>query len=376
MRYYLIAGEASGDLHGSNLMKGLLKSDPEAQFRFWGGDMMASVGGTCVRDYRETAVMGFMQVVAKAGKIFQNLSFCKKDILDYNPDVVILIDYPGFNFRIAEFAHKKGFKVFYYIAPKVWAWKEFRIKRIRRNVDKLFIIFPFEIDYFKSKGIDAIYEGNPLLDSIAESPAANESRLEFLQRNGLEEKPSIALLAGSRAGEVSKMMPLFRELEKRLDGSEYAGYQLLLAGAPSIDKPIYDKYLKDSRIKVIFGETYSIMRHSEAALVNSGTASLECALIGTPQAVFYKMDAFSGLIATSVLKIKYISLANIILDRPIFSELIQKECTSENMYRQICSLLGDSSRREKMKQDYYQLRSLLGGEGASARVAAKMIKYL
>ena len=311
MRYYLIAGEASGDLHGSNLMKGLKSADKNAQFRYWGGDLMQAEGGELVRHYKDTAVMGLVEVLTHLGKISRNLNDCKKDIIEYNPDVIILIDYPGFNFRIAEFAKKKGFKVFYYIAPKVWAWKEKRVHRLKKWVDRLFIIFPFEIDYFKKWGINAIYNGNPLLDSVDNYKYANESIEEFCKRTGIDScKPFVGLLAGSRKAEIKYLLPRMVEVAER-----YPQYNFLLAGAPSTNKEIYTDILgkENKNIILLQNETYSILKHSKAAIISSGTASLEAALIGTPQVVGYGGNEITYRIAMLVLKIKYISLANLIM---------------------------------------------------------------
>ena len=369
MKYYLVAGEASGDLHGSNLMKGLAAQDSQAEFRFWGGDKMAAVGGTLVRHYKETAVMGFFEVISHLGKIGRNLSDCKTDILSYNPDVVILIDYPGFNFKIAEFAHRRGFKVFYYIAPKVWAWKERRIERLKNYVDRLFIIFPFEVEYFRKKGVEAVYEGNPLIDAVTEGKSA----AEFIESHSLDNRPTIALFAGSRKMEINFMMPRLLELEKILGRDKY---NFILAGAPSIECEYYDKYLKNSAIKVVYGENYAIMRSAAAAVINSGTASLEGALVGVPQVVGYGFSPLSYIVAKLFVKVKYISLANLILDKMIFKELVQNECTAENIAIELNNLLKNRPYRESMLQDYGRLREVLGGRGASEKIARKMIESL
>ena len=330
MKYYIIAGEASGDLHGSNLMKGLYAEDPQAAVRFWGGDLMHSVYKNCeglrpagpaegsglVRHYKEGAIMGFWEVFRKAGMLLGNVRFCEKDIMDWKPDAVILIDYPGFNFKIAEFAHRHGFKVFYYIAPKVWASREGRIKKLRKYVDKLFIVFPFEIQYFRKKGIDFIYKGNPLVDAIDGSAASKETRQEFLERNGLPDKPVIAMLAGSRKGEISTMMPVLREFAERMASlPRYSGYQFIVAGAPARSMGDYAPYLKgcSADIKVLFGQTQSIVKNAEAAVVNSGTASLETVLLGTPQVVGFIMGSrITYAIARKIVKVKFISLGNLI----------------------------------------------------------------
>ena len=380
MKYYIIAGEASGDLHGSNLMKGIYAEDPQAEIRFWGGDLMAQVGGELVRHYKEGAVMGFVEVLAKAGKLLKNVRFCKEDILAWNPDVVILIDYPGFNFKIAEFAHKTGFKVFYYIAPKVWASRESRIKKLKAYVDKLFIVFPFEKAYFDAKGVEYIYKGNPLVDAVDGSPAMRETREDFLKRAEIEDKPIIAMLAGSRKGEISTMMPVLTEFAAKLHSiARYADYQFLIAGAPSRSMKDYEPWLtRENRkyIKVLFGETQSIIRHAEAGVINSGTASLETALFGTPQVVGYITTPVTYWIAKKIVKIRYISLGNLIVDRLAFKEFIQDDCNSDALVAEIRELIENQQRKTKILSDYRDIRNALGGTGASSAVAKAMIAEL
>ena len=380
MKYYIIAGEASGDLHGSNLMKGIYAEDPQAEVRFWGGDLMAQVGGELVRHYKEGAVMGFVEVLAKAGKLLKNVKFCKEDILAWNPDVVILIDYPGFNFKIAEFAHKAGLKVFYYIAPKVWASRESRIKKLKAYVDKLFIVFPFEKPYFDSKGIDYIYKGNPLVDAVDGSRAMLETREDFLSRAGLEDRPMIAMLAGSRNGEISTMMPVLTEFASKMHTTDkYSGYQFIVAGAPSRTMKDYEPWLTDENrkyVKVLFGETQSIIRHAEAGVINSGTASLETALFGTPQVVGYITNPVTFWIAKKIVKIRYISLGNLIVDRLAFNEFIQDDCNPDALVCEIRDLIENQERRQKMLDDYVDIRAALGGTGASSAVAKAMITEL
>lgn len=380
MKYYIIAGEASGDLHGSNLMKGICSEDPEAEIRFWGGDLMEAVGGTLVRHYKEGAVMGFVEVIAKAGRLLKNVDFCKNDILEWKPDVVILIDYPGFNFKIAEFAHKAGFKVFYYIAPKVWASREGRIRKLKAYVDKLFIVFPFEIPYFHSKGIPFVYKGNPLVDAVDGSKAIQESREDFIQRAGLDTRPVVAMLAGSRKAEISTMMPVLTEFAAKMHAlPEYEGYQFLIAGAPARNIKDYEPWLTERNkgyVKVLFGETQSIIRHAEAAVVNSGTASLETALFGTPQVVGYITNPLTYWIARKIVKIRYISLGNLIVDRLAFKEFIQNDCNPDALVREVRDLIENKERRKKMSEDYADIRNALGGTGASAEVAKAMIEEL
>lgn len=438
MRYYIIAGEASGDLHGSNLMKGIYAEDPQAEIRFWGGDLMesvwaeselvspaaggedgftdratplaagtgewlgnspvdcfneparsAGVGGVVsetafpsglVRHYKDGAIIGFVEVFVKARMLLGNVSFCKKDILQWKPDVVILIDYPGFNFKIAEFAHKAGFKVFYYIAPKVWASREGRIKKLKAYVDKLFIVFPFEIPYFTQKGIPFIYKGNPLIDAIDGSRAMNETREDFIQRNNLSDRPVIAMLAGSRKGEISTMMPVLTEFAAKMrELPQYADYQFIIGGAPARTMSDYEPWLtEDNRkyIKVLFGETQSIIRHAEAAVVNSGTASLETVLFNTPQVVGYIGNPLTYQIAKRIVKLKYISLGNLIIDKGAFREFIQDDCNPDKILAEVRSLIENEDYRNRMLNDYADIRKALGGSGASAAVAGAMIEEL
>ena len=429
MKYYIIAGEASGDLHGSNLMKGIYAQDPEADIRFWGGDLMYGVwkvlqnnpshsfgaavrckspedslltahdpcgqGGSTVsqnlpnpssqnaglvKHYKEGAVMGFVEVLAKAGRLLKNVDFCKKDILAWEPDVVILIDYPGFNFKIAEFAHKAGFKVFYYIAPKVWASREGRIRKLKKYVDKLYIVFPFEKPYFEAKGIDYIYKGNPLVDAVDNSQAMNESREDFLKRAGLEDKPVIAMLAGSRKAEISTMMPVLTQFAAKMHAlPQYSGYQFLIAGAPARSMEDYSAWLTGENseyIKVLFGETQPVIRHAEAGVINSGTASLETALFGTPQVVGYIINPLTYWLAKKIIKVKYISLGNLIVDRLAFKEFIQHDCNPDALVTEVRELIENADRRNAMLTEYAEIRNLLGGTGASAAVAQSMIVEL
>ncbi|MBR5855735.1 MAG: lipid-A-disaccharide synthase [Bacteroidales bacterium] len=388
MRYYLVAGEASGDLHGSNLIKGLKVADPNAEFRCWGGDLMEAEGAKLVKHYKDSAIIGFVEVLMSLKRLLGNLKMCKKDILEYKPDALILIDYPGFNFRIAEFAKNNGIRVFYYIAPKVWAWKEKRVHRLKKFVDRLFIIFPFEIEYFKKWGINAIYNGNPLLDSVDNFKYSHESRDEFDRRCSLiPKKPVIALLAGSRKGEIGYLLP---RMAKLID--HYPQYQFVLAGAPATETTIYKNILDKFNIKLVTenetpdgnkreikllkGETYSILKHAEAAIISSGTASLEAALIGTPQVVCYGGNEISYRIAKCFVKLKYISLANLIMDAGLFKELIQHDCTPTLIKKELDRLLSDTPYREKMIEEYTNVRRVLGGKGASERVANSMVAEL
>lgn len=384
MKYYIIAGEASGDLHGSNLMKGLYAEDPEADVRFWGGPLMDAVyhehqeGEGLVVDYNEGAVMGFLEVLQMGKKFFERYKMCRKDILAWKPDVVILIDYPGFNFRIAAFAHRRGFKVFYYIAPKVWASREGRIAKLKAYVDKLFIIFPFEVDYFTRKGVPFAYCGNPLMDAILESDAIKEDGAAFLRRNGVPVQPYIALLAGSRNGEISTMMPTFMEFAERMrEIPAYKEFNFVLAAPPSRKEADYAGWLKDRPwLHVVEKQTYSVLRHAQAAVINSGTASLEAAILGVPQVVGYKTSAVTYMIGRNILKIKYISLANLIIDKPAFKEYLQEYFTASNLLREVRRILEDDSYRKSMMADYEAIREKLGGTGASRAVAHSMIQEI
>ena len=373
MKYYLIAGEASGDLHGGNLIRGLKAEDPRAAFRFWGGDWMLQAASSpagdaacsaLVRHYKEGAVMGLTEVLSKAGKLLGNVSFCKKDILSWQPDVVILIDYPGFNMKIAKFCHKRGIRVYYYIAPKTWASREGRNRKLKAWVDKLFIVFPFEIPYFTRKGIPFIYKGNPLLDAIDshvfEKPA---------------EGPYVALLAGSRKGEISRMMPVCMEVADKL------GCKVVIAGAPSRSADDYAPYIGGRKnVELIFGRTYDILKFADAAIINSGTASLEAALIGTPQVVCWSASGLTYWAATHVLKVlehvKYISLGNLCIDRFAFRELIQDDFKADAVADEITRLREDKDYRARMLSDYADIRASLGGSGASRAVARAMIDDL
>lgn len=374
MRYYLIAGEASGDLHGANLMKGLKKSDPDAEFRFWGGDRMAEAGGeeNLARHYKTTSFFGVMGVVTHLGEIFRQLKECKNDILAFNPDVVILIDYPGFNFKIAKFAHDRGIRTFYYISPKVWAWKESRVKRIRKYVDRLFIIFPFEVDYFKEKGIDAIYEGNPLVDSIEERRREMPSRRGFLEANGIPaDKPLVALLAGSRRSEIRNNLPFMVELSRR-----FPDHRFVLAGVSWIDRSVYDEIIGSSDVTYICDQTYTLLNYADAAVVTSGTATLETALIGTPEVVCYKGDALTMYIGRLILTIRFISLVNLIMNREVVKELIHWDMKMPLAQAELRAVLPGGEKREQQLRDFAQLRNIVGGAGASERFAARMVEIL
>ncbi len=373
MKYYLIAGEASGDLHGANLMKGLRESDPDAEFRFWGGDRMAEVGGreNLARHYKTTSFFGLVEIVKNFRTIFSQLSECKRDVEEFAPDVLVLIDYPGFNFRMAKYAHCRGIKTFYYISPKVWAWKESRVKKIRRYVTQLFIIFPFEIDYFARRGIKAVYEGNPSVDSIAERLERIPSEESFRKSNGLDDRPIVALLAGSRKTEIRNNLPFMVELSKR-----YEQYQFVVAGVAWIDRALYERHLDGTEVRFVTDVTYELLRYSVAAVVTSGTATLETALIGTPQVVCYKADALSVAIGHLLVKIPFISLVNIVMGREVVKELIQWDMTMPKAMAELDAILPEGAERERMLADYAELAERMGRQGASKRFAARMVELL
>jgi len=371
MRYYLIAGEASGDLHGANLMRGLLKADPEAQFRFWGGDKMAEAGGrnNLVKHYKETSFMGFTEVLKNLRTILGQIEFCRRDIEAHRPDLLILIDYAGFNLRIARFAHQAGIPVYYYIAPKVWAWKESRVKLLQRYVDRLFVIFPFEVPYFRRWGIEAIYEGNPLMDAIAARRDNLPSREEFIRTHALDDRPIIALLAGSRRSEIGYNLPFMVELSK-----EYPQYQFVVAGVSWLDRSVYAPHLEGSDVRWVKDLTYELLSVSEAAVVTSGTATLETALIGTPEMVCYRRDLPSMLIGKMFLKIPYVSLVNLVLEREAVRELLQFQMNMKNATEELTAILPGGSKHDRMLADYAELREKMGSAGASERVGARMVE--
>ncbi len=370
MRYYIIAGEASGDLHGANLMKELNKLDTSAQFRVWGGDLMQEEGAELVKHYRDLAFMGFTEVIQNLRTILGNISFCKKDLVANKPDVLILIDYPGFNLRIAEFAHALGIKVFYYISPQIWAWKQSRVHKIKKYVDRMFVILPFEKEFYSRFGMEVDFVGHPLLDSLEQKRATFLSCEKFHQQYGLSEKPIVAILPGSRKQEIRSMLPIMLSV---IDS--FPEYQFVVAGAPSLPEEFYREFIKDSGVKLISGITYELVANSKAALVTSGTATLETALLRTPEVVCYKGGKISYTIARSLIKVKYISLVNLIMDRLVVTELIQDQLNKENLLKELQSLL-EPATGIKLRKDYDELILKLGGTGASRNTAELMIKYL
>ena len=373
MKYFIVVGEPSGDLHGSNLMKGIVAEDSEAQFRFWGGDKMAEVGGkeNLAKHYRETSFFGIAQVLRNLKTIFGQIDECKRDIEAYKPDVLILIDYPSFNMRIAKWAKAKGLKVYYYIAPKVWAWKEWRVKEIRKYVDRLYTIFPFESDYFRSKGIEPVFCGNPLCDSIAQYKAQMPSREEFLRAGGLDERPIVALLAGSRRSEIKDNLADMVAISKNLPN-----YQFVVAAVPWIEREMYDKILSGTSVKFVCDKTYDTLFYAEAAIVTSGTATLETALIGTPEIVMYHVPKLYEWLRPIVLKIPYISLVNINLNRECVREIVVNKIDVEAVSAELRAILEGGSKRAKMVADFAELQEMMGGEGSSHRVAQDIVKSL
>lgn len=371
MNYFIIAGEQSGDLHGSNLVKGLLETDKNAKVFCWGGEMMESSGATLLVHYKKMAFMGFTAVIKNLGSISRNLSLCKKQILEYKPDVVIFIDYPGFNLRIAEFAKKNGFRTFYYISPKFWAWNESRVKKIKKYIDKMYIIFPFEVEFYKKHNIKVEYLGNPLVDAIDQRISTFPAKKEILKALGLQEKPIIALLAGSRRHEIEMILP---EMIKVVN--HFPDYQFVLAGVKNISDELYYNILGKSSVHLIKDKTYEILYIANAALVTSGTATLEAALSGTPQVVCYKGDFISMLIGWMVIRVKYIALVNLIMNSEVVKELVQYDLKEGTLITELRAIITGGARREKILSDYKILADILGPSGASGRIAREMVKEL
>ena len=377
MKYYLIVGEASGDLHASNLMKSLKASDPTAEFRFFGGDLMTEVGGERVKHYKELAYMGFIPVLLHLRTIFRNMELCKEDIRSWNPDVLILVDYQGFNLKIAEYIKRfTSIPVYYYISPKIWAWKEYRIKNIKRDVDELFSILPFEVPFFEGHQYPIHYVGNPCVDAVqAYREEYSETLQEFVSANGLEHKPIIALLAGSRKQEIKDNLPKMLEAAKDF----VKDYQLVLAGAPSMDVSSYQPYLReDVPVTIVFGQTYRLLQQSKAALVTSGTATLETALFKVPQVVCYYVafGKFVSWLRKKILKVKFISLVNLVANREVVRELVADGMTVDNVRNELNALLNDESYRGKMLAEYNRMIEILGPAGASRQAASEIIRLL
>ncbi|MCX6286845.1 MAG: lipid-A-disaccharide synthase [Bacteroidetes bacterium] len=369
MKYYIIAGEASGDLHASNLIRELKALDYQASFRCWGGDLMQKEGAVLVRHIRDLAFMGFLEVVAHLPKIMGNLRFCERDILQYNPDVVILVDYPGFNLRIARFASSKGIRVFYYISPQLWAWKSSRVKTIREYVEHMFVILPFEQNFYLKYGVHADFAGHPLLDVIHEDMKLKD-RVSFIKENGLEDKPLIALLPGSRKMEIKSMLSVMLGIIP-----SFPDHQFVIAAAPSIKKEFYSSLIGDARVSIVSGQTYDLLSHAVAALVTSGTATLETALMNVPQLVCYKGNPLSYQIARRIVKVDFISLVNLIAGYAVVKELIQKEFNTRTLVFELEQLILPLKQKDIL-EGYLKVKELLGGKGASGRTALKIIQYL
>jgi lipid-A-disaccharide synthase len=371
MKYFIIAGEPSGDLHGSNLIRGILSADPEAQIFCWGGDMMVSAGGTLLMHYRKLAFMGFVTILLNIRTIAKNFSLCKKQISDHNPDVVILIDYPGFNLRLAKYVKSLGIKVFYYISPKIWAWNESRVKKVKNDVDRMYIIFPFEVDFYRKHNVEVEYHGNPLVDEIERKKLAYSDKSVLRKLLGIDDRPVIALLAGSRSHEVKHILPIMIKVVKY-----FPDYQFVLAGVKNLPESLYRKIIGRKNVNLVIDKTYEVLYLADAALVTSGTATLETALIGVPQVVCYKADFFSMLIAWMVVKVQFISLVNLIMDSEVIKELVQYDLKEKRLLKELKAIVPGGSGRDKMLNNYESLKMRLGPAGASYRIAADMVNSL
>lgn len=370
LKLYIIAGEASGDLHGSNLMKHLKAENTSLDFRYWGGDKMQQQGGTLVKHIKDLAFMGFLEVIKNIKTILNNIRFCKNDIAAFQPDALILIDYPGFNLRIAEWAKSQGIKVYYYVSPQVWAWKQSRVHKIKKCVDELYVILPFEKDFYKKFDFNVHYLGHPLLDAVDDFKATVVDKKLIYDDNNLSDKPIIALLPGSRKQEVSVKLPIMLNAVR-----SFEGYQIIIAGAPSLSPDFYLQFINESD-KIIFGKTYDLLEIAEAAVVTSGTATLETALFKVPQVVCYKSSNFSYQIAKRLIKIKFISLVNLILNREAVKELIQKDCNATLIEQELSEIIVGGKKREKMLNDYNELEQILGAGGASSKIAHALLKTI
>jgi len=373
MRYFIIAGEASGDLHASFLMAGIKKKDPEALFSFFGGDLMAQQGGTLLKHYREMAFMGFFTVLMNLRQINRNFRLAEASLVDFLPDVLILVDYPGFNLRMARFAKSHHIKTFYYISPKIWAWKASRVKWVKNYVDELFTIFPFEKDFYDKHDYQIRYVGNPTVDELAVRPNREQRFPEFIRQNGLEDKPIVAMLAGSRRQEIQLILPVLMKV-----AAQFPNYQFVIGGAPSIPLSLYHQFMGDRRIPVVFGQTYELLQQSRAALVASGTATLETAVIHVPQVVCYIMELgrFTSLLKKYFLKIKWFSLVNLVMNDEIVKEFFQENCKPAVVAAELKKLLEDEAYREEMLQNYRLMLAKLGPPGCAERAAEEMVGLL
>lgn len=371
MKYYIISGEASGDLHGSNLMKAIYRKDPNAEIRFWGGDLMQSVGGTMVKHIRDLAIMGFVEVVAHLRTVLANIKLCKQDILAFNPDAVIFIDYPGFNLRIAKFTHSHGFKNFYYISPQVWAWKKGRIKTMRKVLDKMFVILPFEKPFYDKNNVSNVdYVGHPLLDAVADFKSVNKED-DFRKQHNLDDRPIIALMPGSRKMELRKMMPTMADLASR-----HPEYNFVIAGMTLLGDSFYKPFLTSENVTLVYNQTYLLLQSAFAGVITSGTATLEAALFHLPQVVCYRANAFTVALAKRFAKVNYISLVNLIADKPVVRELIQKDLNKNTLETEFSKITKDKNNRMAMIAEYENIEKMLGSKGVSDKAVEAILKTL
>lgn len=370
MKYFIIAGEASGDLHGSNLMQEIRIIDQEAEFMIVGGDLMYKHGGNLILHYREMAFMGLWEVIRNIFMVFRNFRICKRNLMEYSPDAVILIDYPGFNLRMAKFASRRGYRVIYYISPKIWAWNSKRVHAIRKYVRHMLTILPFEKGFYKNYGVQVDYVGNPLLDAIQKEQESLPGLNQFIRDHQLDQRPVIALLAGSRRHEIASSLPVMRKMT-----DYFPNYQFVVASVPSVEPEFYDQFLAGSDIKRITGQTYALLSNAWAAIVNSGTASLETALFEVPQVVCYRMAGFTAFLARMVIKVPYASLVNLILNRLAVKELIQENFREDKLREELTRIAGDPEYRREIISSYRELKDMLGQSGASARAAKLIYKY-
>lgn len=368
MRYYLIAGEASGDMHAANLMEQIKKKDAEAEFRYWGGDRMQKQGGVLVKHYKHHAFMGFAEVLVNLRIILENLKQCKEDLSEYHPDLLILVDYPGFNLRVAEYAHTTGIRVAYYISPQIWAWKENRIHKIKKVVDEMFVILPFEKCFYQKHNMDVHFVGHPLLDEL-EKREKNFDEADFRRAADLGDRPLIALLPGSREQEIKRMLPVMMKVSRK-----FPRYQFVIAGTSHIPLKLYYQIMDGYDVKLVTGQTYAVLQSAEAGLITSGTASLETALFHVPQLVMYKASELSYQIAKRLVKLDFISIANLVFKKEVFKEFIQRDCTVNKVSKELTRLLEDEAYRSDMLKKYELLEEMLGGTGASQRAAESMVK--
>lgn len=373
MRYFIIAGEASGDLHASFLMAGIKKKDPDAVFSFFGGELMEQQGGILLKHYREMAFMGFFTVLMNLKQIKKNFKLAEEKLLEFKPDVLILVDYPGFNFRMAKFAKSHNIKTFYYISPKIWAWRSDRVKRVKKYVDEMFTIFPFEKDFYDKHDYRIRYVGNPTIDELAVRPNKDQTFLEFINENELKDQPIIALLAGSRKQEIQLILPVLVQVAQH-----FPEYQFIVAGAPSLSLELYRQYMPDNPVKVIFGKTYELLQQSKAALVASGTATLETAVIHVPQVVCYIMELgrFASFLKNTFFKVQWFSLVNLIMDKEIVREFFQENCTVDAVAGELKKILDEPDYRENMLRNYQVMLAKLGPPGCAERAAEEMVELV